>query len=393
MLHRSATDFFLRRLLVVLACCVLFPTLSHAQAIIKINDNANIRFGALLQGWADETQDATTRGYAQNLFLRRMRILIGGQVSPNLSFFFETDNPNLGRSTVTPRTGSGFITQDAFMEWKPTGSNAFMLDAGLMLPAFCRNCVESAATLLSLDYGSFSFLESAATQSIVGRDTGFQAKGYLAGGHFEYRAGLWSGFRGVGARNPFRQTVRLSYNPWDTETGYTYPGVYLGNKRVLQFGGAIDHQSDYKGYTVDAFLSYPPGGGRGNAGASTGATGAPPTTATAAPQPARNAVNAELTLLAYDGGKTFTALAQQKAATFQAGYYLAPIHTMPWVRVEKQDFRASSRNGQDNNRQQVGLTWYPNGHNFNIKGAYSRVDPRAGNTTNEFTVQLQFFYY
>jgi hypothetical protein len=362
---------FLRPLILSLLVVFLVTPLLHAQAQIKVNDNINIRFGLLLQGWADAAEDATTEKYANNLFLRRIRFLVGGQISPNVSFFFETDNPNDGKAPKN--LGGGFITQDAFLSWKPTGSNAFIIDGGLFLPPLCRNCVESAATLLSLDYGSYSFTESAPTQSVVGRDTGFQARGYLAGGHVEYRGAILQGFRAAGSRNNFRTAARIQYNPWDTEAGYTYPGVYLGNKKVLAIGGGLDHQQDYKAYSADAFLSLPSGG------------------------TVKNAFNGEVTLLSFDGGKTFatgaTAIPEQKAATVQAGYYLGGPKVMPWVRFEKQDFRAKANNGRDNSRQQVGLTFFPSGHNFNIKGAYSRVSPRVGNDTNEFTIQLQFFYY
>ncbi|HEY3055373.1 MAG TPA: hypothetical protein VGK31_05535 [Thermoanaerobaculia bacterium] len=354
-------------LFVLIACFLLTPAISRAQATIKVNDQISFRIGTLIQAWGDATQDATTKGYANNLFLRRIRVLVGGQLSPNITFFFETDNPNLGKAPKT--LGSGFTTQDAFIEWKPRGNNAFMLDAGLMFVPLCRNCLETAAALLSLDYSSFAFLQSAATQSSVGRDTGFQAKGYVAGGHLEYRAALMQGFRAAGARNALRTSGRLQYNPWDTETGYLYPGLYLGNKRVASIGAGFDHQQDYDAISVDGFVSIPGGGAT------------------------KNAFNAEVTLLGFDGGSTFTSIPEQKTATGQVGYYLAGPKVMPWVRLEKQDFRARANNSRDNNRQQLGVTWFPNGNNFNIKAAYSRIDPRAGNTTNGFTVQLQFFYY
>jgi len=363
-----------RRVTLLLAViCLLIPILANAQATIKVNDNINFKFGTLIQAWADSAEIAASpQGYANNLFLRRFRFLVGGQISPTVSFFFETDNPNLGKAPKA--LGSGFITQDAFVEWKALGAsnNAFIVDAGLMLPAVCRNCLESAASLLSLDYGTFSFLESAPTQSSVGRDTGVQAKGYLAGGHFEYRAGVFQGFRRAGSRNAFRTTGRIQYNVWDTETGYVYPGVYLGNKKVLAFGVGADRQNDYKGYSGDAFLSLPVG-------------------------PTKNAFNGELTLLHWDGGTGFfpttTPLPRQKDATAQLGYYLSGPKVMPWIRAEKQDFSDASQDPNDNSRWQGGLTWYPAGHNFNVKGAYSHVKPRVGNTTNEYTVQLQFFYY
>ena len=381
----------LRRLLFsLLVVAALTPSMASAQAIIKVNDNINIKFGTLMQAWGDLQQDAASRGYANNLFLRRFRFLVGGQISPTLSFFFETDNPNLGK---TPKAlNSGFITQDAFLEWKPR-SSAFIVDAGLMLPPLCRNCLESAASLLSLDYGSFSFTEGAPTQSSVGRDTGFQAKGFLAGNHFEYRAAVFQGFRAPNGRNSLRTTGRLMYNPWETETGvYTYPGQYLGNKKVLSLGVGADHQADYKAYSADAFLSVPMGGASAPSvgTATTGSTGPAVKPAAATP---RNAFNGELTLLRFDGGSTFVALPQQNDVTLQLGYYFAPQKLQPFVRLERQDFKAAANNGRDNNRVQAGLAWLPSGNNFNIKGAYSRVKARSANSTNQFTVQMQLFYY
>ena len=365
-----------RRVPYVLAviCLLLVPAIASAQATIKVNDNVNFRFGLLAQAWADSAELATTpQGYSNNLFLRRIRFIVGGQVTPTVSFFFETDNPNLGKAPKA--LGTGFTTQDAFVEWKPLGAknDAFIVDAGLMLPPLCRNCLESAGSLLSLDYGSYSFTESAPTNSVVGRDTGVQAKGYLNGGHFEYRAAAFQGFRRTGSRNAFRSVGRVQYNVWDTESGYVYPGAYLGNKRVLSFGAAADHQNEYKGYSADAFLSLP------NA--------------------AKNAVNGELTLLRFDGGGAganfFPApgIPKQDDYTAQLGYYLSSIKIMPWARYEHQDFKLAANDGSDNNRWQAGLTWYPAGHNFNVKGAYSHVAPRVGNSTSEYTVQLQLFYY
>ena len=368
MSERRATDLspIVRRITISLALLVLFiPGVMQAQAIIKVNDNVNVKFGTLIQTWADEAQDPITKGYAQNLFLRRMRFLVGGQLAPNITFFFETDNPNLGKAPKS--LGTGFITQDAFIEWKPTNSNSLAIAAGLILPPLCRNCLESAATLLSLDYGAFSFTESAATQSSVGRDTGVQARGYANNGHFEWRAGVFQGFRAAGSRNPMRVTGRVFYNFLDPEVGFFYPGMYFGNKRVFGLGAGADHQMDYNANSVDAFLSLPTA--------------------------AKNAFNAEATFLKFDGGTTFTTVPEQTDVTAQAGFYLAGPKVMPFVRYEKQDFKTAANNPKDNSRYQAGLTWYPNGHNFNIKGAYSHVSPRVGNKTDQFTVQMQFFYY
>lgn len=354
----------MRFLVSSLIALLLFPAIANAQATIKVNDDISFKVGTLIQAWADAAEDPTTDVYAKNLFLRRIRLILGGQLSKNLTFFIETDNPNLGKAPKN--LNGGFVTQDALIEWKPQ-SDAFLLDAGLMFVPLCRNCQESGATLLSLDYGSYTFTQSAATQSSVGRDTGFLAKGYLDGGHLEYRAGVFQGMRATGSGNSFRGAGRLQYNVWDTETGYLYPGLYLGNKKILSFGAGLDHQQDYNGYSADAFVSFPTA--------------------------AKNAFNGELTLLHFDGGTTFASIPEQRDATLQVGYYLASSKVMPWLRVEGQDFRAAASNSRDNHRLQAGLTWLPNGNNFNIKGAWSRVHPRSGNNTNEFTIQMQFFYY
>ncbi len=351
---------------ITLPFLLLIPVVANAQAVIKVNDNVNIKFGGLLQTWADAAEDATG-SYADNLFVRRIRFLVGGQIAKNITFFFETDNPNLGKAPKA--MGSGFITQDAFIEWKPTGSDKFALDAGLMLVPLCRNCLNSAGTLLALDYGSFSFTQSAATQSVVGRDTGFQAKGYVADGRLEYRAAVLQGFREAGSHNSLRTMGRLQYNFLDTEVGgFFYPGFYMGNKRIAAVGVGADHQQDYKGYSVDAFFSLPDAA-------------------------KKNAFNADILLLGFDGGSTFTTIPEQRDVTLQAGYYLADPKVMPFLRYERQDFKSGANDGKDNNRMQAGVTWLPNGHNFNLKAAYTRVAPRVGDDTNEFTVQLQLFYF
>ncbi|PYQ00289.1 MAG: hypothetical protein DMF83_28435, partial [Acidobacteria bacterium] len=110
--------------------CSLFCVAENAsaQAVIKVSDTVNVKFGMLVQAQADWTQDAATSGYQENLFIRRVRFLVGGQVAPKVTFFFETDNPNLGKTVSgTKNISTGFTVQDAYLEWKVT--DAFALDA------------------------------------------------------------------------------------------------------------------------------------------------------------------------------------------------------------------------------------------------------------------------
>jgi hypothetical protein len=343
--------------------------IAQGQASIKVGDDVSIRFGTLLQGWGDWTQDPVSEGYAQNLFLRRVRLLVGGQVARNITFFIETDNPNLGRasSTAPKALGSGFIVQDALAEVK--FSDPLTISAGLMFVPFCRNCIQSAATLLSLDYSSFSFLATPVTQSSVGRDIGFQAKGYFNGNRIEYRVGAFQGFRAAGARNPLRGVGRLQINLFDAETpGIFYTGTYLGTKRVLAIGGGIDLQAgpgdNYRAWTIDAFLDHP--------------------------LTDSVSVTAQVDYFTYDGGQTFPTLLEQSAIFAEAGLYFKPLRILPFVKFETQNFDGPA---PDNNRYQAGFTYFISGHNANLKVAYSRLDPDVGNASNQFTTQLQLFYY
>lgn len=371
-----------RFVLVSLALLIaLLPAVANAQAIIKVNDVVNFKFGIVLQAWADWNGQSNavgdTAGFQQNLFLRRARFLVGGQVAKDVTFFFMTDNANLGKSTQTVVGGAGakapatgFVVQDAFVEWAI--ANEFRLDAGLILIPLCRNCNSSAHNLITMDYGTWSFQESASTQSSTGRDTGFQAKGYLAGDHLEYRAGVYSGFRAPGVKNSFRFAGRLQYNVFDVEKAPFYTGTYFGKKKILSIGAGYDAQSDYSAYAGDVFFDFPVGGGNG--------------------------ITAQADYIHYDGGVTFNtaALFKQDDLYVEAGFFLGGPKIMPFIRYEQQSYSADVNKGLNRTFYQGGLGYYPYGSNFNIKAGFTRKDaPDNPNvaSTNQYTVQVQVFYY
>jgi hypothetical protein len=337
------------------------PALS--QVLLKVNDDVYFRFGVLLQAWADWQQDAATGGFGQNLFLRRARIMIGGQVAPDVSFLLVTDSPNLGRAPKS--LGSGFVLVDAMGEWKLC--DEFRLVAGLMLLPLCRNCQQGAGTLLSLDYGTYTFLWTVPTQSPYGRDAGFMAKGYLANQRLEYRIGAYQGAREAGSRNAFRATGRIQYNFLDTEVVVFYPGTYLGTKKVLAIGGGYDVQQDYHALAADIFFDYPVAKAGG--------------------------VTAQADFIHYDGGSTFPTLPPQNDWFAEAGFYVARLKLLPFVRFESQDYVHAADAALGQKRYQAGVTWFVQQSNFNIRGAWTKVTRQSGPATDDFTLQLQFFYF
>lgn len=349
----------------VLAATAILSPDARAQAVLRVNEDVSLRFGAALQTWADWTQDPATPGYTQNLFIRRASLYVGGQVAPNVTFFIRTDSPNLGKA---PKESSfSFFIEDGYVEWEV--ANSFMLDGGLILIPFCRNCLEYSVRLLTLDFGSYSFLSNGVTQSSVARDAGFQAKGYLLGDRLEYRIGAFQGRRETGSRNSFRSAGRLQYNFFGTEKSPFYPGTYLGTKKILAVGTGFDLQGDYRAVAADVFLDFPVGRGDG--------------------------VTAQFDFLRWDGGSTFPTLQRQNDLFFEGGYYISSAKLLPWARFESQGYRETVNAIRNEKRFQVGMTWYPWGHNVNVRAAFGRVIPSADGlpSRNQFTVQFQVFYY
>jgi phosphate-selective porin O/P len=334
-----------------------------AQIVVKASDDVNFKLGVLGQFQADTVDNPGTEPNTNNLFVRRLRLLFAGQVAKNVSFFVETDAPNLGKTLSGAKNiQPSVILQDAYAEFRV--ADAFTLDAGLMFIPFSRNSLQSAATLLPIDYGTNTFNQSAPTQSTTGRDTGFQARGYFLGNRLEYRIGGFQGFRDAGSDDAFRYAGRVQYNVLDTETGFFYTGTYLSKKKILAVGAAFDAQKDFHAYDADAFFDYPLGPG---------------------------AVTAQFDYNRFDGGDTLTTLAKQNDVLAEAGYLIRALKLTPVLQFAHRNL--SDRSLGDETRTAVGANYWWAGHNANIKALYTRIAPRGLGKQNEFTVQLQIFYF
>jgi hypothetical protein len=138
----------LRSAFVAVVFLILVPGLARGQVVVKVNDDVNFRLGLLLHGWADWTQDPITEGYSQNMFLRRMRFILLATVAPTVTAFFQTENARLGNAGTagTKSLTTGFITQDAYLEWRVLGEKV-MVDAGLFYTPRSRGVLNSSSTL------------------------------------------------------------------------------------------------------------------------------------------------------------------------------------------------------------------------------------------------------
>jgi hypothetical protein len=392
--HRFVSRFVaLPALLLVLA-----PALASAQVVVKLNDTVNFRFGMQVQAWADWTQDPNSQGYSQNFFIRRVRFIVLAAVAPRVTIFYETDQPRVGSAgnTGVKNVSTGFITQDAFLEWRFAGDPA-AIQAGLFLVPSSRNFLTSTASLTALDFGTWEIQGNTLLQGNGGRDYGIGANGYLAGNHLSYRLGIFDGARrgttaqtaplgaAAGSRNSFRFAGRVNYDFFDTEKGYTYVGSNNGARKVVAIGGWYDTQMSYQAYGADGIFDWPI---------------------------AKNAIKVEVDFKHYNSGtsKGFgTPATPTAAATYvvppqndiyvDAGFYIAMAKLQPFFKYESLGFVNAA--DKSNNQQRVGggLNFYIYGNNMKISAIWEKIIPKTKPTTaaikdtNHFAIQFHAMYF
>ncbi len=358
----------------------------EGQALIKVSDSINFKLGILLQPQVDlqevrNTANDGTGGYQQNLFIRRTRLLLGGQVAKNVFFFAETENSTLGKSTqavggaqVAKALGSGFNLLDAVGEWRI--AKEFNIQFGEIRVPNSREGLKSSPTQFMLDLSAYAFLTSTPLQSNAGRDTGAMLRGYFFCDRLEYRAAVFSGFRQPGVKNEPRFTGRLQYNFFDTEVYnfVSYAGSYLGTKKILAIGGGYDTQNDYRYASADLYLDWPI---------------------------ALGSFESTIQYQYVNGGKTIASLPEESTFQIEGGVFIKAIKLAPIARYEQKTFTnpnvgLASATNKNEDRVALGLNFYPivkAENNFNVKVWWQRVHVKPGYATNQFTFQMQAYYF
>jgi len=373
------------------------------------NDNATIQFGMLLQPQFEMVGDAAADLTTKNLFLRRTRFIVGGTLFKHFEFFFDTDWPDLFKQDGAETTASsyknapGMNIQDAFVTAKPW-AEFIDVDAGFMLPPLSHNSLESAAKLYGEDYFANTFRRNIAltsaqdpfasvVQNPQGRDLGVQLRGLVAGGHVEYRVGLFQGFRvvemptvpgqpdRVGGLNFFRLGARVQINVLDPEPGFFHAGTYLGARKILSFGGFYDFQDHYKYYGGDVFLDLP-----------TGSAGV---------------ITFQANVTRWDGGGFITTIKADSAYMAELGYLIGAARLSPIFRYERLDAPqvpldptmpgsplVADAGNPSEKRIGGGLAFWPFGYNTNFKVFGSRIHREPGvHDYNQFNVQWQLYFF
>lgn len=352
--------------LVVMFLMVMAPPASaadHPWQISSAEGDASVAFGVLAQAQGERVMNRTGGTLSQDVFLRRFRLIVGGKLSKKISFFIETDTPNLGKGTASGgKVEDRIYLQDAVFTY--TFRPEFQLEGGMILPALSRNGGQSAASLLTVDYGPYSFVASDATGSRVGRDYGVQARGYLFNKHLEYRAGVFQGNRSKSS-NDFRYFGRVAWYPFEADTGLFYTGTTLGAKKMLSLGASFDHQMEYNARSFDFFYDQPIRHG--------------------------DAITMQADYSMYDGGSTFTNLPRQHIWLLEAGYYHRAVKLGPFVQLSNRLFTASQTS--DLKKYIGGIAYWPSGHKFNVKLGVGRSLGTPAADSWQVVLQGQVFVY
>ena len=75
----------------------------------------------------------------------------------------------------------------------------------------------------------------------------------------------------------------------------------------------------------------------------------------------------------------------------ELGYFLRDLKLTPLFQLTSRAVVDTAAG--DETRWSIGLNYWWAGHNANVKGAYGRITPRGLAAQNQFTIQLQVFYY
>jgi hypothetical protein len=174
-----------------------------------------------------------------DVYLRRGRIILAGQVMDGVTFFVETDNDGAGKRG---RSVSMDI-QDAFVDIRIMNSEHWV-EVGLILLPFSFETRSSAASLLGLDYNcdAVKFVNT-----FVWRDYGAELHGSLFDKRISYCIGAFDGYDVAGsAKNPdadVRFTGHVALNlVGQAETGWFYCQNRQDADAYVSLGAGYDWQ-------------------------------------------------------------------------------------------------------------------------------------------------------
>jgi len=237
------------------------------EGVLQVQYKGQFRMNVRDFGSGEDGDDTT-----MNFGFRRNRIAIMGAWGETVSLYVQsefTEDLNVDTLGVADfGGGSSFQLLDAAVRFN--FDPALKLHVGKFKYNLSRENLEACEDPLTLDRSLFIRAPFVGTRSL-----GLALWGNLFDDRFQYRAEVMEGRGAVsGVTAPsssLRYGARGHVSLLEPEAGYGYKGTYLGERKVLTLGGAVQFepdvtyvdtdtrlgQEDYLGWTVDGYLEYP----------------------------------------------------------------------------------------------------------------------------------------
>jgi len=256
------------------------PAASYAIKVPVPIDGMTLNVSVQLQTQllANENGNASGSGWSADVFVRRTRLLVNGDIGQNLSYLLQLDNANFGKyGNYNGRA----IVQDAWVGWAPTGisgPNVLFIDAGLLLIPISHHLLESTTNFITADVHTDSFRLSG-NQFPGLRETGVQVRGWWFDKKVGFRGGVYEGTRAINVAGADRKSLPqlagfLNFDILGSEEGSWLYGAYKwGTDPILSVGLSGIYQSlavktsvlpasaqsftDQKMASADVYLNWP----------------------------------------------------------------------------------------------------------------------------------------
>ncbi|MFP4532603.1 MAG: hypothetical protein ACLFNS_07960 [Desulfobacterales bacterium] len=372
----------IRKIFLLLIGLILLPSLAGSVELYRDGD-VSLGVGYWAQGWYQYV-DPEAGEEIHDFMVRRSYFSVKGTATPELSFFMHYAADRIGQQGLDNSgmgLGTGLAVRDAWVTYKVLGNN-LMIQAGRMYIPFTRNYgTTSTKALLTteLDWGQGGIRSGIFYPSKVGRDDSVTLWGNVFSDKLQYRlmAGEGAESSSLNPDDNLRFAGRVSFNFFDTETGWFNKGTNLGQKKILAIGGGFDYQQDlvwsgnqdnYTAYTADIHMDMPM-----DAGA---------VTADLAYIGVENSVNGITS-------SDLTAGTDGDMITGQLGF-LFNQNIQPFVHAEV--IMPDASGAEDTNVYGAGLNYYIKGLANKLTAEYTRVDSDNDEIgeTDIITVQAAF---